>query len=401
MRLTSPLLVLALLAALFVPRPAAALDDAHWQIAQDSIDKGIAYLLETQNDDGSWISEPGPAVTGLALAALLDHPEIDADHPAAAKAVAYILSHVQEDGSIRSGPDGILANYNTALCLSALARVYNNPQVSEAIANGQDYLRGTQWIVGMTDPNGDTITEDHPYVGGFGYGKHGRPDLSNTQLALQAMYDTGCDCEDPAFQRALVFLNRTQAIESNDLYAEQINLEAGNNGGFIYAPSLNSDNIDTPESKADPEQMDEALEGAAVSNLRTYGGMTYSGFKTLLYANLQRDDPRVQAVLGWIAHNYELDHNPGMPDAVKLQGLYYYYLSMARALDAWGSSSVSVLEGGSGETTSRDWANDLIDKLASMQAEDGSWVNTANRWMEDSPVLCTAYAVLALQAATD
>ncbi|MFI4862015.1 MAG: prenyltransferase/squalene oxidase repeat-containing protein [Phycisphaerales bacterium JB063] len=401
MRLPAPLLALALMIGLIAAPRAAALDDAHWEIANTSIDAGIAYLLETQNEDGSWIPDPGPAVTGLVLTALLQHPEIDAQHPAAAKAIEYILAHVQEDGSIRNGPDGILANYNTALCLSALAKVYNNPDATAAIAKGQEYLRGTQWIVGMTDPNGDTITEDHPYVGGFGYGKHGRPDLSNTQLALQAMYDTGCDCEDPAFQRALVFLNRTQAIESNDLYADVIGMDEGNHGGFIYAPSLNQEHQNTPESKADPEQMDEAANGATVSNLRTYGGMTYSGFKTLLYANLERDDPRVQAVLGWIAHNYEFDHNPGMPEAVKLQGLYYYYLSMARALDAWGSSSVSVFEGQPGETVSHDWANDLIDKLASMQAEDGSWVNTASRWMEDSPILCTAYAVQALQAATD
>ena len=147
--------------------------------------------------------------------------------------------------------------------------------------------------------------------------------------------------------------------------------------------------------------MDQALQGAAVSNLRTYGGMTYSGFKTLLYANLRRDDPRVQAVLGWIAHNYALDHNPGMPDAAKLQGLYYYYLAMARALDAWGSSGVSVRDAASGEQVTRDWANDLIDQLAATQAQDGSWANTASRWMEDSPVLCTAYSVQALQAATD
>ena len=91
MRLPAPLLALALLAALLVPRPAAAIDDAHWQIASDAIDQGIAYLLETQNEDGSWISEPGPAVTGLALTALLDHPEIDADHPAAAARYADLL----------------------------------------------------------------------------------------------------------------------------------------------------------------------------------------------------------------------------------------------------------------------------------------------------------------------
>jgi len=48
-----------------------------------------------------------------------------------------------------------------------------------------------------------------------------------------------------------------------------------------------------------------------------------------------------------------------------------------------------------------DWANDMIDKITSLQAEDGSWANTESRWMEDNPILCTAYAVLALQSAID
>jgi squalene-hopene/tetraprenyl-beta-curcumene cyclase len=36
----------------------------------------------------------------------------------------------------------------------------------------------------------------------------------------------------------------------------------------------------------------------------------------------------------------------------------------------------------------------------SLQRENGSWLNEADRWYEGNPHLVTAYAVLALQTAT-
>jgi len=392
----APLSVLvALVLAVALPRPAAALDDDHWQLASAAIDKGIAYLRTTQNADGSWMPEPGPAITGLVVTGMLAQPDIDAADPAVAKAIAYIMTKQYEDGSFRENEDGILANYNTAICLSALARVGNDPKIAEAIKKGQQYLMANQWQAGMKDDEGTEVSDDHPYHGGFGYGKHGRPDLSNTQIALQALHDTGVDCDDPAFQRALVFLNKLQAYEGNKTYGNVII----NDGGFIYAPSINSDHIHTPESKANQDQIDAGDPGEEVSDLRTYGGMTYAGFKSLLYAELERDDPRIKLVLEWISKNYKLDVNPGMPEDAKLQGLYYYYMTMARALNAWGSSTVKVVEGEA--SVQRDWANDLIDVLAKAQQDNGSWVNSAPRWLEDKPDLATAYAIIALTNAID
>ncbi|MCA9312518.1 MAG: hypothetical protein KDA21_14990, partial [Phycisphaerales bacterium] len=110
-----------------------------------------------------------------------------------------------------------------------------------------------------------------------------------------------------------------------------------------------------------------------------------------IYANLDRDDPRVTAALDWIRNNYTVDENPGVGD----QGRYYYYVTFARALDAWGTSTIRT---GSGE---RDWANDLIDKLAELQQDDGSFRSVNSRWMEGNPVLITAYALIALQHAID
>ncbi len=379
-------LLIGCLAATFISMPSNALDDAHWAKADDAIQRGIAYLRSTQADDGSWTNRPGPAITAMAVMVMLDQPDIDATDPTVARAIDYILSMQQPDGGIYNG---ILPNYNTAISLSALSRVSNRPDVAEAIRKAQPFLIGLQWN-GQEDPHGRVVDESHPYFGGAGYGRNGRPDLSNTSFMLQGLYDSGLDCNDPAFQRAVAFITRCQGVAGNDLFAEQINQD----GGFIYSTSINKDLIGVPESKANPEEMDEAKQGKPVSNLRTYGSMTYSGFKSYLYANLQRDDPRVVAAREWISQNYALDRNPGMPEGVHLQGHFYYFMAFGKALRAWGATYVDTHQGGQ-----RDWANDLIAQITSMQRSDGSWSNPEPRWMESDANLATCYALIALNAA--
>jgi squalene-hopene/tetraprenyl-beta-curcumene cyclase len=145
---------------------AFAIDDAHWKKANDALAKGIVFLRTTQAADGSWTSKPGPAITALVVSAMLDRPDIKSTDPAVQKALAYILSKRQPDGGIH---DGMLENYNTAICLSALARVNDRPDIAAAIKPAQDYLRGLQWH-DQKDPAGNPITEAHAFYGGAGYG---------------------------------------------------------------------------------------------------------------------------------------------------------------------------------------------------------------------------------------
>jgi squalene-hopene/tetraprenyl-beta-curcumene cyclase len=360
--------------------PTLAIDDAHFKKADAAVKRGIAFLRKTQAEDGSWTAQPGPAITALALRAMLEDPDTKADDPAVTKAIEYILGKVRPDGGIHGG---MLENYNTAICLSALAKVNNRPGASEAIKKAQDYLRGLQWA-GQQDPHGKTIDESHAFFGGAGYGKDGRPDMSNTQIMLEGLYDSGLDCNDPAFQRALVFITRCQGTAANKEFGDKI----ARDGGFVYATSQSKDKIGVVESKAGEESID----GAA--RARTYGSMTYAGFKSYVYAQLDRNDPRVTDALTWIRKHYTLDENPGMPELAKHQGLYYYYMTFSRALDAWGEPTLTTADG-----QKRDWANDLIDKVTSLQREDGSWVNDADRWMEGDPNLVTAYSLIALQHA--
>jgi len=366
-------------------QPCFGLDDEHWQRANEAIGKGIAYVRSTQGDDGSWTANAGPGVTALVVATMLDQPDISTGDPVVSRALAYILSKCRDDGGIH---DGILENYNTAICLSALARVNDQPEAAKAIRQAQAYLGGLQWD-DQTDPQGQAVSQQHAYYGGAGYGKHGRPDLSNTQIMLEGLHESGLDCNDPVFVRAMTFITRCQGTAGNKMFGDRIVQD----GGFIYSTSVNKDQIGQPQSKAGQEAVDD-MDEAVVSRLRTYGSMTYAGFKSYLYANLSRDDPRVVDAYGWIKNNYTLDQNPGMPEAQKYQGLYYYYVTFARAMGAWGTTTIPTADG-----AGHDWANDLVDKLVSLQHEDGSWVNESDRWLEGDADLVTAYALTALTKA--
>jgi squalene-hopene/tetraprenyl-beta-curcumene cyclase len=132
--------------------------------------------------------------------------------------------------------------------------------------------------------------------------------------------------------------------------------------------------------------------------LRSYGSMTYAGLKSMVYAGLSKDDPRVLAAWGWINHNWTLDENPGMrlgkPENAKY-GLYYYYQTLTRALTAYGEPTIVDPQG-----VKHDWRKEMIEKLSSLQRPDGSWAGE-KKWLEDNPVLATAYAVTALEDALD
>lgn len=371
-----------LLIALFAT-PALAIDDAHKAKAQAAIDKGLNYLRSTQAADGSWTAQPGPAITAMVATAMLRNGAT-ADDPHVAKAFAFVKTKRKPDGGFY---DSFLLNYNTALTLVMLSEMGDSDEIKSMIAGAQKCLTDNQYRR-QVDPHGDQIGKEHAYYGGAGYGKHGRPDMSNTAIMLTALHDSGLKKTDPAYKAAMTFLQRCQGAEENKMLGGKIVQD----GGFIYATSINKDHIGTPQSMASPEEKERALAGNPMkSRLRTYGSMTYAGFMGYLYGNLPKHDPRVLAARHWIGKNYTLDENPG----VGMQGYYYYLHLFSRALHANGEAQLKLADG-----SKRDWANDLVDKLCALQKPDGSWVNQADRWMEGDPNLVTAYALLALQYAT-
>jgi squalene-hopene/tetraprenyl-beta-curcumene cyclase len=363
------------------PGPARAAGNDVARKGEAVVDKALAYLKSGQQDNGSFQRgerEP-PAITALVLRALVQDAESGPGSPEAKKAIAYLLSVQKPDGSIAGD---MLANYNTAIAVSALAAV-KDPALKGPIDNAVAYLKASQFTDAVAGPDGKPIGPDHAFHGGWGYGgTKGRPDVSNAAIVIEALEDAGLSKDDPAYRSALKFISRMQNNSETNPAAW-----ATDDGGFVYSPGKSGDGESSAGEYTTPD-------GSRA--LRSYGSMTYAGLKSMIYAGLTRDDPRVKAAWGWVTGNWTLDENPGMKYAgaenVK-SGLFYYYHTLARAMDVHDEPAFT-----GGDKATHDWRVELIEKLAAVQKPDGSFVGD-RRWMEDNPVIATVLATLAAQDA--
>jgi squalene-hopene/tetraprenyl-beta-curcumene cyclase len=236
------------------------------------------------------------------------------------------------------------------------------------VGNAAAFLKKLQW----DDGEGKSPADD--YFGGAGYDSKSRPDLSNTQFFADALRAAGVPADDPAFQKMAVFVGRCQNLKSEHNTAAWAGER--NDGSFIYS-AAGGGSTKTSDDPAAP--------------LTGYGSMTYAGVKSLIYAGVGPDDPRMKAALSWLRRHYTTDANPGMPPQLSQRGLYYYYHTMAKCLDALGEHPFADASG-----ANHDWRADILAALARRQRPDGSWANPTDRWMEGDPNLVTGYALMAL-----
>ena len=328
-----------------------------------TVAKGLEFLkTKGQAEDGS-ISK-GIGITSLGVAAMLQNGLTPQD-PAVAKGLKLIESSAQPNGAIMS-PKSRFMNYETCLAVVALAKANRDGKYDEILKKADKFIRSNQFD-GEEGHDKDSVMFGG---GGYGAGGQGRPDLSNTAFMVEALTAAGAKADDQAIQNALVFVSRCQNLESPHNTTKYAALE--NDGGFYYTGAL-----DKPKEE----------ELTAKGGLRSYGTMSYAGLKSLIFAGLKPDDPRVKAVNGWISKNYDLKTNPGMGGS----GLFYYYQTFAKTLDTVGQATIKDAQG-----VEHNWRKELVDELASRQREDGAWVNTNGQWMEGDANLCTSFALLAL-----
>jgi squalene-hopene/tetraprenyl-beta-curcumene cyclase len=340
-----------------------AADDAE-AVRVKLMEDGVNFLKSSQADDGSWTTTKTIGITGIVVNALLD-AGVPKDDPVIQKGLKHLEGYIQKDGGIYV-PGSTHKNYETCITLMTFIAA-DKKKYAETIDNAEKFLRELQWDEGEGKEPSDT------FYGGAGYGGHQRPDLSNTQFLLEALKTAGVGEEDPAFKKALIFVSRSQNLETEHNttpFAAKIN-----DGGFYYTPAAGG----TSQAGNTPE-----------GGLRSYGSMTYAGLKSMIYAGLKPDDPRVKAALTWITKFYTLEENPGMGQ----QGLFYYYHTFAKTLDVLGQPTLTDAQG-----KTHNWRSDLVAQLAKLQKDNGSWVNSADRWYEGDPNLVTAYSLMALSHA--
>ena len=364
-------IVLAALVALNGNSIASAQDAA--KVASDKVsrlemvEKAHRFLASRQTENGSFSGQTGPAITAIVVTGLLRNG-VPASDPVVAKSLKYLEGFAQPTGGIHQ-KETFYKNYETSLSLICFATANSNGKYNNLIKKAEGFLKGLQVKEGSAEPN-------EVEFGGIGYGKHQRPDLSNTSTLVDALKAAGNGADDEAMKRALAFISRCQNMESEHnttKFAAKVN-----DGGLYYTPAAGG------KSQAGTTEN---------GGLKSYGSMTYAGLKSMIFAGVTKDDPRVKAAFGWIQKHYSLTDNPGMGRGnLGKQGLYYYYQVFAKALDA-----LQVDEVVDGKGVKHQWRKELLSELAKRQQDDGSWINTeSDRWMESDPNLVSGYALLAL-----
>jgi squalene-hopene/tetraprenyl-beta-curcumene cyclase len=346
--------------------------------ARTAMARGAQWLAAQQQAGGYWAMPDSPALTGLAMWAL-QATDPNTHRAAIDRAMVFILTSVQEDGSIWRQPSvqrrgGGLANYNTAVCMTAL-HALGRPELVPVVQNARTFLAKMQYL-------GSDV-----YRGGMGYDAEtdrAYADLSNTYMAFEAMRltqdvedlraagDPRADLDWGAAREFLAQIQNLASVNTNYWVSES----DADRGGFAYSPGSGASTTNE--------------EGRVT--LRSYGSMTYAGLLSLIYADVDEQDVRVQSAKDWAARHWSLDENPGMGQ----EGLYYFFNVLAKSLRAMGDDTLERPDG-----STLTWREEVVRKLLDLQKPDGFWVNENNRWWEADPNLVTAYTLLALAAALE
>jgi squalene-hopene/tetraprenyl-beta-curcumene cyclase len=391
--------LLTLVAAQHGPRALDATQKATWSEVQQ---KGFDFLFARQ-DKGKFymmipVGKPGEAksymkhydvgFTGIGLASLMTKPQAIRT-PKEQRAIGLGLAWIAESQNDMGGFGRENVNYTTCAAVMAMAKA-SDDKYKPMLAKAQRFLKALQSVESR-----GYAPSDRDY-GSIGYGGDERGDLSNTQFAAQALKETGLDPQDEAWAKAIIFLQRTQNLQGgwsgktrDAKTGEPIKVLTGNDGGSSYYPGNSpAGYIELPDGSKIP---------------RSYGSMTYALLKTYTLCGVEKNDARVIAAVKWIEKNFDVDVNPGadprLGEKARYQGLFYYYMVMAQALAVTGIETLTVPDKGSESgSTKVDWRAALKAKLASLQNESGGWLNSKNgRWWEESDLVCTTYAMLALE----
>ncbi len=334
------------------PSPSALAPDLRQKLTA-SLERGAAYVKAQQKPDGTFDANPG--ITAMVATALLRQPgRRDAELKTVAKTLDYLRGLAKPDGGIY---DKMIPHYITAVSIMTFAAA-GQPHDQPLIEKGRRYLADH-----ILD-EGEGVKPDDKFYGGLGYGgtsDGGKADIISLEYGLRAMKEGGLAANDPAWDKAIQFLQRTQNTEANDQTWK------ANDGGFIYYPGYSQ-----------------------AGETRSYGSATYAGIMSYVWSNVKKDDRRVQAVMKWVRDNYTVDENPGIGQKT----VYYYYMVFAKALQAIGEPVIVDAKG-----VRHNWREDLAKKLISLQHPEGYWVNPVPDELQDNKVLVTTFTMMAIEAA--
>ena len=337
---------------------------AVWNLEDEMIKDSVVWLIETQEPTGAWSYMP------------------NIEHLKGVRAI-YITS--------------VLARLLSALNAEGPWK----GKLDNELASAVDYLKTAQ--VGHPEGPAPDYDENTAGFGGWAYSKEeipvsvdekGKPaaNISTSTFAIDALHACGVDKDDPLWEDAITFLKRNQnagEVQSEGftaMYKGEKKIKMAGEGSPDYGGAIYSEET----TKAGVQENEDGT-----VTLFSYGSVTYNLLRSYLFAGLKKDSVPVKLAWGWVQRNYTVERVPGYRDEAKFDmGLYYYYMSMAKTLSAFGEDFVEEPDRG----LKHNWRADIVRELGERQKDDGSWINdNHDRWQENSKVLCTAYSLLALK----
>lgn len=307
-----------------------------------AVQKGLAFLVGRQAEDGAWRSTvvppfaDGPTLTPIVLKAVLYTP---GGEEAAKKGQAYLTGLDETELAELAFP--VYTYASAAMVLEPPARDpwlerLKQHQMTEALGWSPDDPEYGGWGEALTPPRKKPGEPD----------RSGSPTISTTLFALGALRKAGVPADDPLVEKAARFVLSCRTAE----------------GGFVHAPG-------NPIRNKAGEQ--------------AYGSATADGLQALLLCGFAHDSPEVEAAHNWLRKHFQAHQVPGPFTTEKARQSVYYY---------WCWSAGHLLKA----FPDREWARPLSQALLEKQNPDGSWTNPVGDMTENDPLVATPFALSAL-----
>ena len=375
-RLTRASLLLFLWVSFFFTLTAAAQSDS------DVLGRGIRYLVDKQQQDGSWKSEhygnlkQGAATTALVLFALshTDPEHLDGRKTIIQNGFRFLKAGIEKHGYVanRGGPD--YANYATSLTLLAernyqrLHRwTFLTPKerktLVQFLVNAQlddtHGLKPLQADFGGWDLSGwMQVPRDSPGT-----------NISISSFVLQALEGEQSDEVRQVRVRAARWLTRLRNPDD----------------GFHFHPR--KDHAGNKAQWSDPPD----------AHPLSYGTATVDGLRAMqAVGSTTGETEKTVAYLEQAIRRNGLDSVPGFRrpsgnestrshDSSWSKGLvYYFYMSLGLAKDQLTPE------------VRKQCSKEIPAILRKNQGQDGRWENSSARMREDDPLVATAFALVAI-----
>ncbi len=339
-----------------------------------TIDRGNQWLIDRQDTSGFWFDSNQPSTTAYALMALQRDPE--EYHAALKKTVIengyrYLNSCVQKNGGIYTQESRRLID--TPMTMLALSMRSHESQ-KETVQDARKFLAKELESM-IAEKGGDKKRDDDSKLGSAA--ESGLLTMVHGLEALRFTLQFSEQSEDvflkPSREMMLSFLGQHQYPVAGAEDVQLMDLQSLR-GGFVA------------QSLMEPKKMATLKKGAEWP--LPSGSYGFAGLLSYLYLDVGLEDERVEGIQDWLIRNYTLKQNPGLGQ----KEIYFYYLTMAKAWTALKIHRVPF-----GQASWEDWRHAMALRLMNLQQVDGSWSNRGGEALEESTVLSTSYALIALE----